>query len=56
MILISMLAIIVTLIQLLYDQIIAPQIKYIIISSWIDLIFIMYDDMFEFYKYNLQLI
>ena len=56
MILISMLAIIVCLIQLFYDQIIAQQINCIIISSWIHLIFITYDYMFEFFKYTLQLI
>ena len=51
-----MLAIIVILIQLLYDQIMTQQINYIIVSSWIDLIFIMYDYINEFYKYILQLV
>ena len=51
-----MLAIIVILIQLWYDPIMTKQIHYIIISSWIDLIFIMYDYMYEVYKYILQLI
>ena len=46
----------VILIQILYDQIMAQQINYIIISSWIDLIFILHDYMYELDKYILQLL